>query len=291
MKRVICLFIVFLCSGSIAISQDIKKKVAVYVTGDVESGYKKVIGSKMVSGITKSEEYVAVERTADFLAALAKEQDYQTSGAVNDSQIVRLGQQFGVRFVVVVDVSEIFESLFISARMIDVQTGQIIGAAETNKTIYNAQGLMELSGDIITELLTNITYKNFDIEAKVVGPFSRAYDLLRAPIETGYHWASKEEIEILTKYYKYKQKEIFFPIYLTNYYTMYYRTKDFEYDKNGNITQRPEYRTDLRIQLLKKDDSIEAISSFYTECGSKLYSPSIPSGYIYLIKNSNNSNE
>ena len=35
------------------------------------------------------------------------ENDYQTSGEVRDSQIARLGQKFGVRYVVVADVSEL----------------------------------------------------------------------------------------------------------------------------------------------------------------------------------------
>src|SRR5574344_1080667 len=84
-----------------------KQKVAVYVTGDADNGTKKVVGAKLVSAITKDDNYMAVERTADFLAELSKEQGYQQSGAVADNQIVTLGKQFGVRFVCVADITSV----------------------------------------------------------------------------------------------------------------------------------------------------------------------------------------
>jgi len=109
------LIVAMLCLFDIVTAQQtIKQKVAVYVTGDGENGYKKVIGSKLVTGITRSENYAAVERTADFLTELTKEQDYQMSGAVSDNQIARLGQQFGVRYVLVADVFPSFSSLCLS---------------------------------------------------------------------------------------------------------------------------------------------------------------------------------
>ena len=75
---------------SVSAQTTAKKKVAVYMTGnDVQDSYKKVIGSKLVSAITATNEYAAVERTADFLAVLSSEHDFQTSGEVQDSQIAR----------------------------------------------------------------------------------------------------------------------------------------------------------------------------------------------------------
>ena len=103
-----------------------KKKVAVYMTGsNIDQSYKKVIGAKIVSAVTQSGEYAAVERTAEFLAALSAESDYQTSGEVRDSQIARLGQKFGVKYVIVADISELFDELFISSRLINVETGLV----------------------------------------------------------------------------------------------------------------------------------------------------------------------
>ncbi len=168
------------------------QKVAVYVTGDVNNGYKKVIGSKLVSGIVKSGEYSAVERTNDFLAALTKEQDYQMSGAVNDKQIVEIGLQFGVHYVLVADVSEIFESVFISARMIDVQTGLITHSAEVDMQVTSTKDLITITDIIIKKMKLVITLE-------VIGPIRSIKELSYVKIPRGYKICNTSEIE---KYHK-----------------------------------------------------------------------------------------
>lgn len=131
-----------------------KKKVAVYMTGGTaDATYKKVIGSKLVNAITESGEYAAVERTADFLAALSAESDYQTSGEVRDSQIARLGQKFGVRYVVVADASELFDEYFIAARLINVETGLVERAFDINGPADNMAQLVSLSQKVAKGLL------------------------------------------------------------------------------------------------------------------------------------------
>ena len=102
------------CGGCSICPGCTKEKVAVYMTGDkIDDTYKKVIGSKLVTAITESGKYAAVERTSDFLAAISAENDYQTSGEVRDNQIAALGQKFGVKYVVVADVSEVFDEFLL----------------------------------------------------------------------------------------------------------------------------------------------------------------------------------
>lgn len=133
-----------------------KKKVAVYMTGRTnDDTYKKVIGAKLVSAITESGEYAAVERTADFLEALQAENDYQTSGEVRDSQIAKLGQKFGVRYVVVADASELFDEYFISARLINVETGLVERAFDANGPAESMAQLVALSKKVARGLLAS----------------------------------------------------------------------------------------------------------------------------------------
>lgn len=150
MKRYVILCAIIL--GMVApatMAQEAVKKVAVYMTGnDVSESYKKVIGAKLVSAITATDEYAAVERTADFLAALSAEQDYQTSGEVRDSQIARLGQKFGVRYVAVADMSELFDEIFISARLINVESGLVENAFDTSGPVENMAQLTTLATNV-----------------------------------------------------------------------------------------------------------------------------------------------
>lgn len=156
MKRcLIFLAIIFvMIAPSVSAQTAVKKKVAVYMTGsDVQDSYKKVIGAKLVSAITATNEYAAVERTADFLAALSSEQDFQTSGEVQDSQIARLGQKFGVRYVVVTDVSDVFGELFVTARLINVESALVEKAFDVNAPAESMAQLIDLSNKVARGLL------------------------------------------------------------------------------------------------------------------------------------------
>lgn len=150
MKKILILTALAIISAIAAYAQ---KTVAVYVTGDQEDGIKKVLGSKMVTYITQSDDFSAVERTADFLSALNAEHDYQVSGEVTNSQIVKLGQQFGARYVAVVDVNEVYGDLFISSRLIDVQTSKIDSSYDASGSGGSLQALTELANKIADGLI------------------------------------------------------------------------------------------------------------------------------------------
>ena len=123
------------------------KKVAVYVMGEDE-GINKVLGSKLVSAIAQSKEYTAIERTTAFLAELNKEQKYQRTGAVDDSELSRLGKQFGVQYVCVAAVSEAFNEKYLSARLIDVESAQVERTASSSRTIQSLPDLIDAANSV-----------------------------------------------------------------------------------------------------------------------------------------------
>lgn len=126
----LCLFSTFLFA---------QKNVAVYVTGDehISSGVKKVFGSELVAAIVKNNDYKAVERTSEFLNAIQREQGYQHSGNVEDSQISALGKQFGVEYVCVAEITDFttpsmgqaLVEYYVQARLIDVEKATIVATA------------------------------------------------------------------------------------------------------------------------------------------------------------------
>lgn len=132
-----------------------QKKVAVYVMGE-DAGINKVLGSKLVSAIARSEEYTAIERTSAFLAELSKEQSYQRTGAVDDSELSRLGKQFGVQYVCVAAVSEVFNEKYLSVRLIDVESGEIERTASSSGAIQSLPDLLDAANTISNELLSSL---------------------------------------------------------------------------------------------------------------------------------------
>jgi hypothetical protein len=100
-----------------------KQKLAVYVTNSSDVFKAKTVSSRLTQNFTHSGVYAVVDRTSDFRVELNR----QHSGRVDDSQISRLGRQFGVNQVCIVDVSS---SDYTAVRIINVETGIIAATAE-----------------------------------------------------------------------------------------------------------------------------------------------------------------
>lgn len=154
--------ILFIVLSAISLSIVAQNKVAVYVTGE-QSDIKKVLGAQLVDAFTKSGKYAAVERTASFLSELSKEQNYQRTGAVSDNDISRLGKQFGVQYVCVADVSNVFDQKFISTRLIHVESAQVVKSANASGEMKNMDDLLSLINRITSEY-TGLTEQEKAIE-------------------------------------------------------------------------------------------------------------------------------
>lgn len=134
------------------------QKVAVYVTGGNDDGIKKILGDQMVSAFSGSGRYIAVERTGSFLAELRKEQSYQQTGAVDDRELSRLGIQFGVKLVCVVEMNEAFGQKYISSRLIDVESAEVINTANETSELKDMNELLRVCKSLAT-VLTGKTEK------------------------------------------------------------------------------------------------------------------------------------
>lgn len=128
-----------------------QKKVAVYVTGQ-QTGINKVLGDQLVAAFAKSGKYIAIERTASFLAELGKEQNYQRTGAVDDNELSRLGKQFGVQLVCVADISDVFGEKYVSTRLIDVESAEVVNTSNATSKLDNMQELLKVTDGLAKEL-------------------------------------------------------------------------------------------------------------------------------------------
>lgn len=153
MKKVLLLALLTFGVATFVQAQS-KERVAVYVLGAIDDSYKKIISSKAVSRISRSNEYAAVERTDAFIDALTREQDYQLSGEVRDDQIAALGRRFGARYVAVFEVTGADDTGFISARMIDVESGLVIKSADTSRQIKSTEDWAAITNNVAYRLVS-----------------------------------------------------------------------------------------------------------------------------------------
>ncbi len=130
-----------------------KVKIAVYVTGSVGADEKKALGTKILVELINSGRYRAVERSDDFVRELDREQSKQQSGAVDDNQITTIGKQFGVQIICVADLTPVFGSNQISARLIDVESAEIVAIADVANPLESMDDLAVASKEVVRVIL------------------------------------------------------------------------------------------------------------------------------------------
>ena len=152
MKKQILLIVVLFTT--VVFTQDLPK-IAVYVTGDLSESEKRALGTEMLSALVKIERFTAVERSAAFAVEIERELKTQHSGAIDDDQISRLGKQFGVRFVCIADAAIAFGSHQVSARILNVETAEVLFIGRASGNLNSMQALETLSSNVINDMFGN----------------------------------------------------------------------------------------------------------------------------------------
>lgn len=113
-------------------AQSQRLKLAVYATGNVAVPLKNIAQNTASTELVNGGRYQMIERSSEFLNIVSTEQNYQRSGAVDDSQIADLGKQYGADCVCVVDITHVEKYMYVAIRMIDVvaATSKRAGYAE-----------------------------------------------------------------------------------------------------------------------------------------------------------------
>jgi hypothetical protein len=155
-KKTAAFLLVLICAAAVFSQKPeapTKEKIAVYVTGNVRANEKKALGTKILVELINSGRYRAVERSEDFVKELDREQSKQMSGAVDDNQITTIGKQFGVQVICVADLTPAFGSYVISARLIDVESAEIMAIADVSSSLESMDDLTAASKDVVRVIL------------------------------------------------------------------------------------------------------------------------------------------
>lgn len=137
-----------------------QSSVAVYITSskDVSQETKKVLGSELVSAITSTKDYVAVERTADFLAQVKQEQgNYE----IDDAALMDLGRKFGASNVCVADITKFSDEYYIVARLLDIKTAKVWKTSRQYSTLKSLQELIVVSQKLAKDLFVTEIPKEY----------------------------------------------------------------------------------------------------------------------------------
>ena len=124
MKRLFTLVLMMLVTSFI-MAQTPVKKVAVMETkasAGVSDFQSQMVRGAMEAAVVTAKGYEGYDRTA--FDVIMQEQNFQRSGAVDESQIKQLGQLAGVQYVLVTEASQEDGYFYILAKLLDVETGK-----------------------------------------------------------------------------------------------------------------------------------------------------------------------
>lgn len=124
MKKLFILTVMMLFT-SLLVAQNQPKKVAVMetkVAEGVSDFQSNMIRGAMETAIANAKGYEGFDRSA--FDVIMQEQNFQRSGAVDESQIKQLGQMAGVQYVLVTEAAKEDGYLYILAKLLDVETGK-----------------------------------------------------------------------------------------------------------------------------------------------------------------------
>jgi hypothetical protein len=176
-------------------------KIAVYVTGDVPNNEKEALGTRMLASLVNSGRYMGIERSNSLLAEIEKEHIKQRSGAIDDNQISALGKQFGVKFVCIAAITPAFGDFQVSARIVDVETAQVIFIGESASMLKSMADLARVSDQVVKNMfgepMATARQQAFGQETKYTADFDTEYTLSPTAHYTYYKFWEREWTALL----------------------------------------------------------------------------------------------
>jgi len=134
-----------------------KPRIAIYMAGD--DPMNEIIANRLMDGLLKSGRYMPVERSAEFLAAVNKEHAFERTGEVDEEQIAKLGIQYGIQYICVVSVLDVWKNeKYITSRILDASSAEVIGSCSSNGSITDGGALMSTLDDLSQKLTDILDY-------------------------------------------------------------------------------------------------------------------------------------
>lgn len=149
-KPLATLLLMLLC---VSFTVEAKDKVAVFVEGNVNAVQEQIVNNAFMSRLSSSSRLVVLERNNLFLNAITREHDYQTSGEVPESQIRRIAVKYGADYVIAVSVIIEDDELYMSARIINIETGAVEKTVSQDRQWAGNKTLRNMANNVAYRLL------------------------------------------------------------------------------------------------------------------------------------------
>ena len=145
--------------ASVVFGQE-KPIIAVYVVSDnadndETKAIKNILETRLIEAFTRSNLFTATERSEVFLAQINKEINYQQSGRVRDDQLTVLAKNSGAKYLCIADIVEVFGEKFVKARLIETESNNITGNANSSGAIKSMTDLTTICSEVAHKLISS----------------------------------------------------------------------------------------------------------------------------------------
>ena len=131
-----------------------KPKVAFYFVGEEpREGVFRPLGGQITKAVVESGDYVAVDRTAALRTLLSSERDYQMSGAVDEDQMASLGKEWGVKYVISIEITRSIDAFYIEAKMVNVEGSYIAKMGNFETKFRSSADVTATAEKLVADLL------------------------------------------------------------------------------------------------------------------------------------------
>ncbi|MDR3328583.1 MAG: CsgG/HfaB family protein, partial [Prevotellaceae bacterium] len=143
---IIGIYLLWCCGATAQESQ----KVAIFdPAGDVSASYKEIVREEISNIIVNTGKFTVLER--QLINKVLEENKFQMGGLVDDSQVGEIGKRMGANYVFVTSISPMGQNLYLSFKLIDVQTARI-EKQKTGRTTKGSADLVEVTQTVVGEM-------------------------------------------------------------------------------------------------------------------------------------------
>ena len=135
---------------ALCFAQESPERLAVYAYGSNDVGINKSIGNKLLATMVQSGVYMEIGDPASFQDELAR------SGKSDLASIIQVAKRYGTDYVCAVNITEVFGTHSISARLIKIASSQVVKTALVDHSLRSLEDLTAVSNELARQLVSHV---------------------------------------------------------------------------------------------------------------------------------------
>jgi len=133
---------------ALSFAQVAPERLAIYVSGANETAVNKSINTKLLAAMTQTGEYTEIGDPSSFQDEIAK------GGKEDLTSVVQVAKRYGADYVCTVNITEVFGTHSVIARLIKISSSQIVKTGSSDRSLKSLDDLTRVSYELARQFLS-----------------------------------------------------------------------------------------------------------------------------------------